>query len=197
MRNLRSLPRAFPRRALRACLAVVLSAFPAGLGAQPEKSGAANGADDEGLPLAVDRWVPIDMTEGSGSRWTSVRTARPSSSTTWGTCSRSRSPGATRRSSRRGWPSTRSRGSRPTARASSTRRTPTAARTSGSGPSTGRRRSGSRRAPPTARSRPNGCRMATTSSPRWATSGAGRCRNSSCSTSTAAAGSSRSPSPTT
>ncbi len=65
MRNPRSLPHAFPRRALRACLVVVLSAFPAGLGSQPEKSGAADGADDEGLPLAVDRWVPIDMTEGS------------------------------------------------------------------------------------------------------------------------------------
>ena len=40
-----------------------------GLRGTPLKSadGRLQRADDEGLPLAVDRWVPIDMTETSNS----------------------------------------------------------------------------------------------------------------------------------
>ena len=39
--------------------------MPAGAGAQEEDGAEPNGAGDEGLPLEVDRWAPIDMTEGS------------------------------------------------------------------------------------------------------------------------------------
>ena len=55
----------FSRHVLLACLTVVLFAFSAALIAQEEGEGGQNGAKSEGLPLAVDRWVPIDMTEGS------------------------------------------------------------------------------------------------------------------------------------
>ena len=52
-----------------------LPAAPAEPGAAPvEAAGNEDQADgeaeDAGLPLAVDRRVPLDMTKGAGSRWT-------------------------------------------------------------------------------------------------------------------------------
>ena len=65
MRTPHSTSFTFSRHVLLACLTVVLFAFSAALIAQEEGEGGQNGAKSEGLPLAVDRWVPIDMTEGS------------------------------------------------------------------------------------------------------------------------------------
>ena len=65
MRNPRCLSSTFSRHVLLGWLAVALVTFPAALAAQEEASDGTNGADDEGLPLPVDRRVPIDMTEGS------------------------------------------------------------------------------------------------------------------------------------
>ncbi len=65
MRNLRCLSSTFFRHVLTGWLVLCLVAFPAALVAQEEESDGPNGADDEGLPLQVDRRVPIDMTEGS------------------------------------------------------------------------------------------------------------------------------------
>ena len=65
MRTSHSMSSTFSRRVLVGCLAGALAAFPGGVIAQEEDSAGPNGADGEGLPLPVDRWVPIDMTEGS------------------------------------------------------------------------------------------------------------------------------------
>ena len=68
MRNPLSRPSTFSRHALFGWLAVVLVALvasPAGAGAQEEDSDGTSGTGNEGLPLEVDRRVPIDMTEGS------------------------------------------------------------------------------------------------------------------------------------
>ena len=65
MRNSRCLSSTFSRHVLFGWLAVALVTLPAALGAQEEASDGMNGAGNEGLPLEVDRWVPIDMTEGS------------------------------------------------------------------------------------------------------------------------------------
>ena len=65
MRTPHSTSFTFSRHVLLACLTVVLFAFSAALIAQEEGEGGQNGAKSEGLPLEVDRWVPIDMTEGS------------------------------------------------------------------------------------------------------------------------------------
>ena len=64
MRKPRSMSSTFSWHVLCGWLAVALVAFPVGVIAQ-EESDEPNGADDEGLPLEVDRWVPLDMTEGS------------------------------------------------------------------------------------------------------------------------------------
>ena len=65
MRNPRCLSSAFSRHVLLGWLAVALVTFPAALAAQEEASDGTNTAGNEGLPLPVDRWVPLDMTEGS------------------------------------------------------------------------------------------------------------------------------------
>ena len=65
MRTPRSRSSAFSRHVLLGWLAVALVALPAGAVAQEEDGDQPNTADNEGLPLPVDRRVPIDMTEGS------------------------------------------------------------------------------------------------------------------------------------
>ena len=74
MRTSHSMSSTFWRHVLFGCLAVALAAFPGGVIAQEEDSAGPNGADDESLPLPVDRWVPIDMTEGS---WISLDEVHP------------------------------------------------------------------------------------------------------------------------
>ena len=65
MRNPRSLSSTFSRQVLLGWLAVSLVTLPAGLIAQDEESAEPNAGGNADLPLPVDRWVPIDMTEGS------------------------------------------------------------------------------------------------------------------------------------
>ena len=65
MRTLRSTSSTFSRHVLLACLTAVLFAFSAVLIAQEAGDEEQDGAGNEGLPLEVDRRVPIDMTEGS------------------------------------------------------------------------------------------------------------------------------------
>ena len=64
MRNLRSVTSAFPHHML---LVAALALFPAGVAAQEEESDEPDDSGKEDLPLEVDRWVPIDLTEGSWS----------------------------------------------------------------------------------------------------------------------------------
>ena len=62
MRNLRSVTSAF---SIHMLLVAALAAFPAGVAAQEEESDEPDDSGSEDLPLEVDRWVPIDLTEGS------------------------------------------------------------------------------------------------------------------------------------
>ena len=125
---------------------------------------------DAGLPLEVDRLVPLDMTEGS---WISLDVSPDGETIVFdflGDLFTIPISGGDATQLTSGMAFDAQPGSRPTGRASSTRPTPTGDRTSGSWPATAPTPCRSRREPRTGPSRPSGCRTATTWWRRWARS---------------------------